>query len=102
MVRAKVQWFILGFLMACIIGIPYHIMVMKNFNEEYEERCMVMEVIISEPFGGGRMRMEGEQMMCASNWKHSFIYFPGFDEYLGRMWQDELKTNPLTEKEREE
>ena len=84
--------------MACIVGIPYHIMVMNK----YEERCMVMEVIISEPFGGGSMRMEGEQMMCASNWKHSFIYFPGFDEYLGRMWQDELKTNPLVEKEREE
>jgi len=56
----------------------------------------------SEPFGGGRMRVEGEQMLCGSNWKTSFIYFPGFDEYLGRMWQDELKEHPLKEKEREE
>ena len=98
MLRAKVQWFILGFLMACIIGIPYYIMVMNK----YEERCMVAEVIIAEPFAGGSMRVKGEQMICGSNWTHSHIYFPGFDEYLGRMWQDELKKNPLTKKEREE
>ena len=102
MLREKVLWFILGFLMACIVGIPYHIMVMKNFNEKYEERCMIAEVVIAEPFSGGSMRVQGEQMMCGSNWTHSHIYFPGFDEYLGRMWQDELKKNPLAEKEREE
>jgi hypothetical protein len=98
MLRAKVQWFILGFLMACIIGIPYHMMVMNK----YEERCMIAEVVIAEPFSGGSMRVQGEQMVCGSNWKTSHMYFPGFDEYLGRMWQDELKKNPLVEKEREE
>ena len=102
MLREKMPWLILGFLIACLMVIPYHVKVMDDFKAEYEEQCMVVEVIISEPFGAGRMRVEGEQMMCASNWKHSFIYFPGFDEYLGRMWQDELKTNPLVEKEREE
>jgi len=48
------------------------------------------------------MRVQGEQMMCGSNWKHSFIYFPGFDEHLERMWRDEQKEHPLIEKEREE
>jgi len=102
MLREKILWLILGFLMACLMIIPYHVKVMDDFNNKYEERCMVAEVIISEPFGGGRMRVEGEQMLCGSNWKTSFIYFPGFDEYLGRMWQDELKEHPLKEKEREE
>ena len=102
MLREKMLWLIFGFLIPCIIGIPYHLIVISNFENKYEERCMVVEVIISEPFGGGRMRVEGEQMMCASNWKHSFIYFPGFDEHLERMWRDEQKEHPLVEKERKE
>ena len=102
MLRAKLQWFVLGFLIACLMIIPYHVKAMDDFNAKYEERCMVAEVIISEPLGGGRMRVEGEQMLCGSNWKTSFIYFPGFDEYLGRMWQDELKEHPLREREQEE
>jgi len=42
--------------------------------------------------------MSGEQMMCGSNWTNSFIYFPGFDEHLERMWQDEQKKNPLQDR----
>ena len=99
MLREKMLWLILGFLIACLMVIPYHVKVMDDFKAEYKERCMVAEVIIAEPFAGGSMRVKGEQMICGSNWTHSHIYFPGFDEYLGRMWQDELKKNPLTEKE---
>ena len=102
MLREKMLWLLLGFLIACLMIIPYHVKVMDDFNNKYDEQCMVVEVIISEPFGTGRMRVEGEQMMCASNWKHSFIYFPGFDEHLERMWRDEQKEHPLIEREREE
>ena len=100
-IRSKIPWFVLGFFIACLMVIPYHIKVMDDFNNKYEERCMIAEVIIAEPFGGGNMRVEGEQMMCGSNWRHSFIYFPGFEPYLERMWQDELINNPLVEKGRE-
>jgi len=102
MIREKVPWLILGFFIACLMIIPYHVKVMDDFNSKYKERCMVMEVVISEPFGMGNMRVQGEQMMCGSNWKHSFIYFPGFDEHLDRMWRDEQKEHPLVEKGREE
>ena len=92
---------ILGLLIACIVSIPYHIKIISDLNDKYEERCMIAEITISEPFAGGSMRVEGEQMLCGSNWRTSFIYFPGFDPYLERMWQDEQKKNPLVEKSNE-
>jgi len=102
MLRDKMLWLILGFLIACLMIIPYHVKVMDDFNNKYEEQCMVMEVVISDSIGGSPITMRGEQMMCGSNWKHSFIYFPGFDEHLERMWRDEQKEHPLVEKGRKE
>ena len=102
MLLERVQWFVVGVFITCLIVMPYHIKIVSGLNNKYKERCMIAEVTIAEPFAGGSMRVEGEQMMCGSNWKTSHIYFPGFDEHLDRMWRDEQKKHPLVEKGREE
>ena len=98
MLREKMLWLILGFLMACLMIIPYHVKVMDDFNNKYKEQCLIVDVVISDSRAGLPISMSGEQMMCGSNWTNSFIYFPGFDEHLERMWQDEQKENPLQDR----